>query len=126
MKKILTASIILFCAVILFFSLFGEKLYYSTKPVITLCRADGIIDGDGNIKIVIPKSCVFEGKYVYGISSYPGFSLTIYSVVRQEAKTEPNPEDESTVIVNSGVRQGQILVKSASKKLTDGAQVVLK
>ena len=126
MKKALTASVVVFCAVILFFSLFGEKLYYSTKPAVTLCRAEGVIGDDGNILIVIPKSCVFEEKYVYGISAYPGFSMTIYSVVRQEAVTEPNPDDESTVIVKSGVRQGQILVKSASKRLTDGAQVVLK
>ena len=38
MKKAVPVLSILFCAIILFFSFFGEKLYYSTKPQVELDR----------------------------------------------------------------------------------------
>lgn len=127
MKKVLTALTVLFCAVIVFFTLFGEKLYYITSPAVTLTRvSDGIIDENGNILLTVPKDCIFDDNCVYTISAYPGFSMTIYSVSKQEIEASPNPNDASSVLVTSGLRQGQIIVKSSDKRLADGRKVILK
>lgn len=127
MKKVLLALTVLFCAVIVFFTLFGEKLYYATTPTVTLTRVSNeMIDENGYVFLVIPKSCIFENKYIYGLSSYPGFSMTLYSVNRQEIEVFPNPNDDSTVLVRSGLKQNQIIVIGANKELSDGEHVVLK
>ena len=114
-----------FCLTILFFTFFGESLYYSTKPEVELERAMGFGDG-----IYLPESAVFEeadGAYVYTIDSENGFSTEILTVTRHKL-IEYYPDDTGyfdgyVVIVPEEDLRG-VFVVSSTKPLYDGARVV--
>lgn len=126
MKKALTICVALFSAVIIFFSLFGERIYYATKPHVKEYRVTASTSMDsGETYMLVPKSCVSEDGKVYILSSQAGFSLTISTVTEREVVTEPFDWDKSLLIAISGVSHGDVLASNPDRELKDGARVVI-
>lgn len=125
MKKVVVCLMVAFSLVVVFFTFFGESLYYSTKPEVELDRAFGMNDGQ-----YLPESAVFEeadGAYVYTLDSENGFSTEILTVARHKL-IEYYPDDTGyfdgyVVIVPEEDVRGAFVVYS-SKPLHDGARVV--
>ena len=114
-----------FCLTIIFFTFFGENLYYSTKPEVEFERATQM-----NNRIYLPESAVFEesdGAYVYTLDSENGFSTEILTVTRHKL-AEYHTDDSGffdgyVVIVPEEDIRGVFVVYS-TKPLHDGARVV--
>lgn len=123
MKKVVAVMMILFCAVIVFFSFFGERLYYLTKPDAVIYRVQSIwTDENGDMKLLIPKECVKESGYVYVVTQTGGFSLTINTVSRREVDIA-DAERGDYFIVNKGLSLGDMLVMESSEELRDGDRI---
>ena len=126
MKKVILCLSAVFCLTIIFFTLFGESLYYSTKPEVELER----MTMDFNGSMYLPESAVFEeedGAYVYTVDSENGFSTEILTVTRHKL-IDYYPDDTGyfdgyVVIVPEEDVRGVFVVYS-SKPLYDGARVV--
>lgn len=126
MKKVVLCLSAVFSLTIIFFTFFGESLYYSTKPEIECER----MTMDFNGKIYLPESAVFDesdGAYVYTVDSERGFSTDILTVTRHKL-TEYHPDDTGyfdgyVVIVPEEDIRGTFVV-SSTKPLYDGARVV--
>lgn len=124
MKKVVLFLTAVFALAIIFFSFFGESLYYSTKPEVELDRA---IQMNG---LYLPESTVFEeedGAYVYTLDSEKGFSTEILTVTRHKL-LEYCPDDTGyfdgyvKIVPEEDVRG--VFVVSSTKPLYDGARVV--
>ena len=114
-----------FSLTIIFFTFFGESIYYSTKPEVELERATQMNDG-----IYLPESAIFEesdGAYVYTVDSENGFSTEILTVTRHKL-IEYYPDDTGyfegyfKIVPEEDVRG--VFVVSSTKPLYDGARVV--
>lgn len=125
MKKAVLFLMVVFALMIIFFTFFGESLYYSTKPEVELEHATQLDSG-----IYLPESAVFEeadGAYVYTVDGKEGFSTEILSVTRHKL-IEYAPDDTGyfdgyvKVIPEEDVRG--VFVVSSTKPLYDGARVV--
>ena len=115
-----------FSFVIVFFTLFGECLYYSTKPEVELER----MTMDFNGSMYLPESAVFEeadGAYVYTVDGENGFSTEILTVTRHKL-IEYYPDDtgyfDGYVVVVPAEDIWGVFVVSSTKPLYDGARVV--
>lgn len=126
MKKAVLCLMAVFSLMIIFFTFFGENLYYSTKPEVELER----MTMDFNGCMYLPESAVFEeadGAYIYTIDSEKGFSTEILTVTRHKL-IEYYPDDTGyfdgyvNVIPEEDVRG--VFVISSTKPLRDGARVV--
>ena len=125
MKKVVLCLMAVFSLTIIFFTFFGESLYYSTKPEVELERATQMNDG-----IYLPESAIFEesdGAYVYTLDSENGFSTEILTVTRHKL-IEYYPDDTGyfdgyvKIVPEEDVRG--VFIVSSTKPLYDGARVV--
>lgn len=125
MKRAATAVFALFWAAMIFFTAFGDRLYYAFKPRV---KVDEVISFDGGA--YLPKSAVFEeadGDYVYALKSEAGFSRVIYTVIREKI-IGYSPDDSGyfdgwvKIEAEGGLRG--VFVISSSKPLFDGAKVI--
>lgn len=128
MKKVIVIVMTLFCAVILIFTFFGEKIYYSIHPKVEIERVSMMI-GD---KPVIPKSAVYSdesGDYVYTLSSSEGFSMTIYTVHKTAVMVSPCDinfmQGDEYAYLESGLGFGEMIVVMSTKGLLDGCRVTI-
>ena len=128
MKKLVTAASIVFCAIILFFSFFGEKLYYSTKPQVELDRPLRVND-----MVLLPEGAVFheaDGDCIYTVESEQGFSTEILTVTRIPlTRCEPDETGyfgDGYVLVEAEGYSSAPTVIWASEALEDGQRVVEK
>ena len=126
MKKLVTAASIVFCAIILFFSFFGEKLYYSTKPQVELDRPLRVND-----MVLLPEGAVFheaDGDCIYTVESEQGFSTEILTVTRIPlTRCEPDETGyfgDGYVFVEAEGYSSEPTVIWASEALEDGQRVV--
>lgn len=127
MKKVALCLTAAFALTIIFFTFFGERLYYSTKPAVELDRAFGFgMNGD----LLLPKSAVFEeadGAYVYTLNREAGFSTEILTVSRHKL-TSYQPDEsgyfEDYVAIFPEEDIGGMFVISSTKPLCDGIRVV--
>lgn len=111
-----------FCAVILFFTFFGETLFYKCKPQVEATGSVYSVMTDGSaIYMPVPIECLADGKYVYVISVTPGFSADIAYVERREIVFDRL--DEAYIAVTGGIRNGERLVLSADRPVADGDKV---
>ncbi len=126
MKKAVTVLSIIFSAVIVFFSIFGERLYYSTKPKVELERPLRI---DG--ALLAPESAVFHdagGSCIVCVESEQGFSVEILTTrkirlawVRPDSTgyyegyvlVQPQTDPTGPIVINSTrpLRGGQRVVE---------------
>ncbi len=124
MKKVVTIIMCLFCAVIIFFTFFGETLFYKSKPQVTTTTSyTYVMVGEDSYK-PIPKSCVFDDKYVYVVTSVQGFSAVIYTVEKREI-TGYELDDESYAVTD-GLRNGETIVMETDRPLEDGDRVTVR
>lgn len=127
MKKVVLGLSIAFCLVIVFFTFFGESLYYSTNPEVELDYSFRV-----NEDMYLPKGAVFEeadGAYIYTVESQPGFSAEILTVVRHKLVSY-SPDgtgyfDGYVIVVPEERINGQFVV-SSTEPLSDGMRVVEK
>ncbi len=89
LKKIVLVLTVLFCGVIVFFSIMGEKLYYEGCPQVTIADRVAIVREDGISVRIIPATALFEGKYIYTVESRDGYSAPVYTLVQHEVQVEP-------------------------------------
>lgn len=125
MKKAITAISIIFCVIIIFFSFFGEKLYYSTKPKVELDRPLRIND-----LILLPESAIFseaDGDYIFTVESEEGFSTEILTVTKVRlTRCEPDESSyfgDGYVMVEAENYSNAPTVVYSSKPLKDGQRV---
>lgn len=126
MRRAVTVVSLIFCAIILFFSFMGEKLYYSTKPEVEVERPIRV-----NGCIILPDTAVFheaDGDYIFTVGSVQGFSVEILTVTKIRL-TSCKPDDmgyfgEGYVLVEAEEYQNAPTVVWASEGLKDGERVV--
>lgn len=123
MKKTVAVMTTLFSAIIIFFSVYGETLYYATKPDVAVYRVQNVwTDENGVMKPMIPKECLYESEYVYIVTQTSGFSLTINTISKKEVYiTDADTEDY--VIVDRGLSYGDMIVLKSSEELRDGDRI---
>ena len=126
MKKLVTAASVVFCAIIIFFSFFGEKLYYSTKPQVELDRPLRVND-----MVLLPEGAVFhepDGDCIYTVGSEQGFSTEILTVTRiRLIRCEPDETGyfgDGYVLIEAEGYSSEPTVIWASEALEDGQRVV--
>lgn len=125
MKRIVTIVSLIFCAIILFFSVKGEDLYYSTKPKVEIERPIRV-----NGSIILPDTAVFheaDGDYIFTVESEQGFSTEILTVTKIRL-TSCEPDDmgyfgEGYVLVEAENYQNAPTVIWSSEGLRDGQRV---
>lgn len=128
MKRIVTIVSLIFCAIILFFSFMGEKLYYSTKPNVEVERPIRV-----NGMVLLPETAIFhedDGDYIFTVENEQGFSTEILTVTKVRL-TSCQPDDmgysgEGYVAVEAEGYQSAPTVVWASEGLEDGEKVVEK
>lgn len=92
MKKAVAVITVLFWAVIIFFTFMGETIFYEWCPQVTMASSIYTRLEDGTEAKLIPKTGLFEGKYVYTIHRMPGFSAEICTLERHEVTVEEHDE----------------------------------
>ena len=125
MKKIVTVLGIFFCGVILFFSIFGEKLYYSTKPAVEIDRPMRVND-----MVLLPETAIFhepDGDFIFTVESEEGFSTEILTVTKVRlSRCEPDESallGEGYVSVEAEGYYSAPTVVRSSAPLKDGQRV---
>lgn len=124
MKKIYIALISLFWAVIIFFTFFGEKLYMSTNPNVTVTAANTMQVINDETFVLIPSSCLFDENYVYVVTTQKGFSIDISTIEKREVATKPS-EIDNRLLVIEGISRGEVIVSKSDRPLADGMRVVI-
>ncbi len=124
MKKIYIALISLFWAVIIFFTFFGEKLYMSTNPNVTVTAANTMQVINDETFVLIPSSCLFDENYVYVVTTQKGFSIDISTIEKREVATKPS-EIDNRLLVTEGILRGEVIVSKSDRPLADGMRVVI-
>ncbi len=124
MKKIYIALISLFWAVIIFFTFFGEKLYMSTNPNVTVTAANTMQVINDETFVLIPSSCLFDENYVYVVTTQKGFSIDISTIEKREVATKPS-ETDNRLLVTEGISRGEVIVSKSDRPLADGMRVVI-
>lgn len=112
----------LFCAVILFFTFFGEMLFYEAKPQVTTHTTYTMMSEIGEYK-PIPKECLVDNGYVYVITYAQGFSAEITSVEKREIVF--TKLDENNIAVTEGLKNGERLVLTTDRSIKDGDKVTV-
>ncbi len=128
MKKIVTVVSLIFCGIIVFFSVMGEKLYYSTKPEVEVERPMRV-----NGMVLLPESAVFhqaDGDYIFTVESEQGFSTEILTVTKIPLiSCKPDETgyfgDEYVSVEAEGYQNAPTVVW-ASREPKDGEKVVEK
>ena len=124
MKKIYIALISLFWAVIIFFTFFGEKLYMSTNPNVTVTAANTMQVINDETFVLIPSLCLFDENYVYVVTTQKGFSIDISTIEKREVATKPS-EIDNRLLVTEGISRGEVIVSKSDRPLADGMRVVI-
>lgn len=124
MKKLVTILTALFCAVILFFTFFGETLFYEAKPQVTTHSVYSMYTPDGGIAPVIPKECLFDGKYIFVVTYTQGFSAEICSAEMREVVTQEY-DDGYYLVIEGNLRNGERVIVTADRPLSDGDRVTV-
>lgn len=93
MKKAVVVITVLFWAVIIFFTVMGETMFYEWCPQVTMASSVYTRLEDGTEAKLIPKTGLFEGKYVYTVNRMPGFSAEICTLERHEVTVEEYNDD---------------------------------
>lgn len=125
MKRIVTIVSLIFCGIIVFFSIMGENLYYSTKPKVEIERPTRV-----NGMILLPETAVFheaDGDYIFTVESEQGFSTEILTVTKIRLSCyEPDETGyfgEGYVFVEAEEYSNAPTVVWASEGLRDGQRV---
>lgn len=122
MKKAVTVLMIIFCVIILFFTFFGETLFYKCKPQVESTGAVYTVSLSGSDRYMpVPTECLADGKYVYVINLTPGFSADIAYVERREIVFDEL--DKAYIAVTDGIRNGERLVLKTDRPIKDGDKV---
>lgn len=126
MKKLVSVLSILFLAAIVFFTLMGERLFYSTKPTVEIDRPIRIGD-----RVFLPKTAVFkeeDGEYIYTVTVRQGFSAELLTVTRVRLLSSMEDDTgylgEDYMIVEAEGYKNSPTVISSSRPLKDGDMVV--
>lgn len=124
MKKLVTILMALFCAIILFFTFFGEMLFYEAKPQVTTHSVYSMYTADGNIAPIIPKECLIDGKYIYVVTYTQGFSAEICFAEMREVVTQEYDEGYYLVI-EGNLRNGEKVIVTADRPFENGDKVTV-
>jgi len=122
-KRVQIAVLILFALIILFFTFFGETLYYATKPHVKSTTPNQYTQ-NGERVITIPKTAYFDG-VVFLIEREAGFSVSLNRVYSMEIEIEEDEYNGNNYRIVSGLEARVMIVRSADKPLTDGVFVVI-
>ena len=122
MKKAVTVLAIFFCTVILFFTFFGETLFYESKPQVTTQTTYTVMNESGQFK-PLPKECLVDGGYVYVVTYTQGFSAEITIAEKREIKYIDLSETE--IGVTEGLRNGEHIIISSDREFKDGDMVTV-
>ena len=114
----------LFCAVILFFTFFGETLFYDAKPQVNTHSVYSMYTPDGGIAPVIPKECLADGKYIYVVTYTQGFSAEIASAEMREVTTQEY-DDAYLLVIEGDLRNGEQVITASDRPLSDGDRVTV-
>ncbi len=95
LKKIVLIITLFFCSIIVFFSVMGETIFYEWCPQVSISPNYGVMLEDGTMQKMIPKTALYEGKYVYTVETVQGFSADIHTLVRHEVTVMENPNEYS-------------------------------
>ena len=121
MKRLTVIIMLAFCAVIVFFSLFGDGIYHLvTADVKTYTVSAAVMSADGP-KLVLPKECVHDGRVLL-IEATPAFERTVFTVRNVEVTLRDGDHD-GMYLIESGLRQGDRVVLECGKELKDGERV---
>lgn len=112
----------LFCAVILFFTFFGETLFYKAKPQVTTAYTYTVMAEDGEYK-PLPAECVTPDGCVYVVNVTSGFSAQIATAEKREI--DYRQFDDETVAVTFGLRNGEKVILSSDRPFSDGDKVTV-
>lgn len=126
MRRIVTIVSLIFCGIIVFFSIMGENLYYSTKPKVEIERPTRV-----NGMILLPETAVFheaDGDYIFTVESEQGFSTEILTVTKiRLTSCEPDETGyfgDGYVFVEAEGYSNAPTVVWASDELHDGQRVI--
>jgi len=112
---------------LLFFTLFGKRLYEINKPVVTTLTASSVTGREG---IVIYSSALYydgDDTYVYLLLSEQGYSRYIYTVSRVSVNViQTNELSYTAVIAEGDVRIGDRVVNGSEGQLENGIRVILR
>ncbi len=126
MKRVVTVLAAFFCGIIVFFTFFGEKLFYSTKPHVEIARPQRIND-----LIILPETAVFhdaDGDYIFTITAEEGFSAQLLTATKVRL-TRCVPDETGYfgvgyVSVAAEGYSGALTVVRANSEPRDGERVV--
>lgn len=124
MKKLVTILMALFCAIILFFTFFGETLFYEAKPQVTTHSVYSMYTPDGNTAPIIPKECLIDGKFIYVVTYTQGFSAEICFAEMREVVTQEY-DDGYLLVIEGDLHNGEKVIVTADRPCSDGDKVTV-
>lgn len=124
MKKLVTILMALFCAVILFFTFFGETLFYEAKPQVTTHSVYSMFTEDGKVAPLIPKECLIDDRYIFVVTYTQGFSAEICSAQMREVVTQEY-DDGYLLVIEGDLRNGERVIITSDRSYQDGDKVTV-
>lgn len=123
MKRPTTIIMLAFCAVLLFFSLFGDAIYHLVTPDVTAYTVSAavVLDG-GAMKLTLPKECVRDGKVML-LESKPAFERAVFAVRSIDVFLSESEFYPELYLIESGLKQGDRVVLFCENDLCDGQRV---
>lgn len=122
----ISTTILLFILLV-FCTVFGEKIYTWITPWVPVQRTKTLMYKTGEEYICIPKNAVTGKNTIYVVTSEQGFSRMIYRIWEFEIEYMDNEYESSEVYVLTEVPQGSFIVTDPGtvKKMKDGDQVLI-
>ncbi len=128
MKRISVLCAALLLLLLIFFTLYGNRIYEYITPKVKVRVIQATVTYGGSEYVTIPREALTEDGSVYIVTSEQGFSRTLYYVHKDKVSFVELPEiDQSSVYVSSGVRRGDRIVVEPEENLSleDGDRVIV-
>lgn len=123
MRRFSAAIMLAFSAVLVFFSLFGDKIYHLVTPdVTTYTVSAAVILNDGTMKLTLPRECVKDGKVLL-LEPSQAFERTVYTAKSVDINLSESVFYSDIYLIEKGLRQGDMVVLSCDIKLDEGQRV---
>lgn len=125
-KILVLCSGFIFLALI-FFTLFGGKVYELITPKVYAKGMNAFVTINDKKCILVPKEAIDEENWVYVVNPQEGYSKTLFYLNKRQIKIYGIYEaDQSYMLVEEGIVSGDYVVIHREDFMEDGIRVIMK
>jgi hypothetical protein len=130
MKRLSYIFVALLLLLLIFFTLFGGRIYELITPRVEVMRLNSYYKKDNEIYIRIPKAALTEDGCVYIVSAEQGFSKVLYYVHKKDLDYIELPDADNAYVyaTKKQIAEGAMIIVEVkqSRQFKDGDKVIVK